>query len=364
VIAAGEHPGQAEFDAGHDLRVRRLPLAMRQWGLRSLTGLAGYCRTVRRLLRLIGVEQVNNVHCGRCLPEGVMALALRRFWRIPFLCYVHGEDITTATYSREHAWLASQVLRGADLVIANSRNTCRILHQEWGLSSRQVALLYPGVDTRRFAPAPPNPAVRERLGWTSRRVVLTVGRLQKRKGHDHMIQALPAIRDQVPDVLYAIIGDGEELGPLRQLAADNAVAGQVQFLGEADDQTLIDAYQQCDLFALPNRTVGKDIEGFGMVLLEAQSCGKPVLAGSSGGTSETMQAPDTGIIVDCNDIQHLAAAVARLLANSPLLARMGAAGREWVVERFDWAALSRRAQDIFQTAHRRRRSSLRELATP
>jgi len=174
-----------------------------------------------------------------------------------------------------------------------------------------------------------------------------VGRLQKRKGQDMLIRALPAVRRAVPDVLYAVLGDGEERAALERLADQEGVRPSVQFLGEADDETLVRCYQQCDLFALPNRQVGVDIEGFGMVLLEAQACGRPALAGASGGTAETMRVPETGRIVPCDGPDQLAGVLAELLRQPALLHRMGAAGRAWVVERFDWAALTRRAEGLF-----------------
>ena len=143
-------------------------------------------------------------------------------------------------------------------------------------------------------PAARDEDVRRSLGWEGRRVVLTVGRLQKRKGHDMMIRSLPQVRQEVSDVLYAVAGDGEERAALARAVTDLGLGGQVQFLGEVDENTLLRCYQQCDLFALPNRQVGSDIEGFGMVLLEAQACGKPVLAGDSGGTAETLVAGAEG----------------------------------------------------------------------
>src|SRR5205814_10004845 len=108
------------------------------------------------------------------------------------------------------------------------------------------------------------------------------------------------------------------------------------FLGELDDATLLCCYQQCDLFVLPNRQVGRDIEGFGIVLLEAQACGKPVVAGASGGTAETMRIPETGRVVPCDHPDELAALVTELLADRARLARMGEAARRWTVERLDW----------------------------
>ena len=179
-------------------------------------------------------------------------------------------------------------------------------------------------------------------------MILTVGRLQKRKGHDMMIRALPAILRTVPNTLYAIVGDGEERPALEELVAQLGLRNVVQFLGELPDADTRVCYQQCDLFALPNRQVGDDFEGFGMVLLEAQACGKPVVAGDSGGTAETMRVPETGLVVPSDGPEPLAKLLTGLLADRERLARMGAAGRRWAVDHFDWAALSRRAAGLWR----------------
>jgi phosphatidylinositol alpha-1,6-mannosyltransferase len=240
-------------------------------------------------------------------------------------------------------------LHGASFLIANSRNTERILFEEWDLPANRVYVLHPGVDTARFRPAARDGALRAALGWENRPVVLTVGRLQLRKGHDQMIRAISIIRKSVPRVLYAIAGDGEEGAALEDLVTSEGLSDHVQFLGEIADDRLVQCYQQCDLFVLPNRQVGRDIEGFGMVLLEAQACGKPVLAGASGGTAETMRIPETGIVVPCDQPDGLAAVASELLPDLDRRARMGAAARAWVVETFDWEKLSRHAEAIFRT---------------
>src|SRR5262249_30803703 len=113
-------------------------------------------------------------------------------------------------------------------------------------------------------------------------------------------------------------------------------------------------------FVLPNRQVGQDIEGFGMVLLEAQACGKPVIAGASGGTAETMRIPETGCVVDCSTPTALGHAVSTWLADARLLARMGRAAWAWVVERFDWPVLARQAEELFQRRGRPRRTQAGE----
>ncbi len=278
-----------------------------------------------------------------------MGLALKCRRGVPYACYVHGEEVNIASTSRELSFLARRVLGGADFLIANSQNTRQILMNEWGVPDSAVRLLNPGVDTFRFQPAERNAEVRMRLGWGDRPVLLTVGRLQRRKGQDQLILALNRIRTSFPDILYAIIGDGEDLSHLQGLVASEDLERHVQFLGEVKDAQLVECYQQCDLFVLPNRAVGKDIEGFGMVLLEAQACGRPVLAGTSGGTAETMRIPETGYVVPCDGPHELAALVVKLLGNPGQLQRMGSAARAHVVGRFDWSALSQQAEGIFHS---------------
>jgi phosphatidylinositol alpha-1,6-mannosyltransferase len=357
LVAAAEVTGPNETEEVSDVRVVRLPLALGHWGIRTPASAWAYGRAVWRLLALARRERVGMVHCGRPLPEGVMALALRLITGTPYICYVHGEEMNIAAASRELAWLARRVLARAELVIANSRNTESILRQDWRLTADGLGILHPGVDTRLFVPAARDAGVREGLGWGGRPVVLTVGRLQKRKGHDRFIEALAVIKRAVPDVLYAVVGDGEERPALEELARTQRVADSVQFLGELDDARLVRCYQQCDVFALPNRQVDGDIEGFGIVLLEAQACGKPVIAGMSGGTAETMRVGESGEIVDCRTAGPLAESVSRLLLDADRRRRMGEAGRAWVVGQFDWSVLTRQAEQLFTRALLRSRGS-------
>ena len=178
--------------------------------------------------------------------------------------------------------------------------------------------------------------------------MLTVGRLQKRKGHDNLIRALCQIRRSVPDVLYAIVGDGAERSELEDLVRQLDLGAHVQFRGDIDDGEMIQCYQQCDLFVLPNREVQGDIEGFGIVLVEAQACGKPVIAGVSGGTSDTMQLDVTGQIVPAESVAELAESATALLKDGQRRDKMGQAARTWAVENFDWEILARRARTVLQ----------------
>jgi phosphatidylinositol alpha-1,6-mannosyltransferase len=283
-----------------------------------------------------------GVHCGRILPEGWIALRSRS----PYACFVHGEELTAYRTSRQLTWMARRVIWRASGFIANSAHTAHLLEERWQAPPRAIRVLHPGVDTRRFVPAARDAAVRVALGWDDRPVVLTVARLQKRKGHDRMIEAIPSLRRRFPDLLYAIVGDGSERAPLAELAERLEVAPQVRFHGELDEEALLHAYQQCDLFALPHRNVDGDFEGFGMVLLEAAACGKAVTAGSSGGGPEAVLAGETGLIADCSRSDVLAEAVAELLGDEARRRAMGAAGRRWVERTFDFDARVAEAAEV------------------
>jgi phosphatidylinositol alpha-1,6-mannosyltransferase len=241
------------------------------------------------------------------------------------------------------------VMRSAERIVANSGFTRAQLLEHWSVSEDRVSVMSPGVDTGRFRPGRRDEQVRERLGWRDRTVILTVGALQKRKGQDAMIRALRAIRERCPDVLYAMIGEPWERPYLEGIVQQEAVSDLVQFRSAASDDDLEACYQQCDLFALPNRQIGWDVEGFGIVLLEAQACGVPVIAGASGGTVDTLRPGHTGEIVDTSLPGALADAVLSMLTDPDRRSSMGVQARQWVCSRFAWDVLAERAGALFKS---------------
>lgn len=273
LLVAGVHPAQEAFDRTHDLNIIRLPLQMPNWGVLNWPGVRRYWYNYQAITRLVRSRKIDQIHCGCLLPEGWIGWLLKKRFGIPYLCYVHGEETSYVQQSRELTWMTRRVLGSAQVVIANSRNTFQVLRNKWGVADNRLRLLYPGVDVERFVPAPRDLNLRSRLGWQNRSVLLTVGRLQARKGQDHLILALHRVRRSVPDVLYVIVGDGERRNYLEQLVREQQLQDHVAFLGDVNDETLIRCFQQCDLFVLPNREVNGDFEGFGMVLLEARPAG-------------------------------------------------------------------------------------------
>ncbi len=135
---------------------------------------------------------------------------------------------------------------------------------------------------------------------------------------------------------------------LRRLVTELGVEASVDFRGEESDEEMLSCYQQCDIFALPNRTVDGDFEGFGMVLLEAQACGKPVIAGRSGGTGEAIQEGQTALRVNCQSSQDLEGSLSLLMDSQQFRESMGQSGRRWVSSEFGWESLTKRATGIFE----------------
>ncbi|HTN74934.1 MAG TPA: glycosyltransferase family 4 protein [Pirellulaceae bacterium] len=345
-VAADQHAHAATFDAVEPLPIHRLPLRFRNWGMFDPRGWRGYWQAYRALAADIKQLRPTELHCGRCLPEGWLGLLCKVRFGLPFVCYVHGEELPLAAQSRELRWMNRQVLKHARLLIANTHNTARILTDNWQVPAQRVRVLHPGVDCERFIPHDASESVRSSLGWSGRQVLLTVGRLQTRKGHDTLIRALPKIREAVSNILYVIVGDGEERARLEALVDQLNVRSLVQFRNEPADEELIRCYQQCDLFVLPNREVHGDFEGFGMVLIEAQACGKPVIAGASGGTSEAVRHGRTGLVIPCEAPEPLAATIVALLADPQKMAAMGADARAWTERHFHWPSLVRSAAEI------------------
>jgi phosphatidylinositol alpha-1,6-mannosyltransferase len=293
------------------------------------------------------------------LPDGWIGRRAAKTLRIPYIVFLHGEERCYTDASRQLNWMAHRVCRDAAAVVVNGENTSRIAREYWRLPADKVYVLHPGVDGEQFAPADPSPTIRTRLGWDDRPVILTVSRLQARKGQDQLIRALPAIRKVIPNVLYAIVGDGERRPHLERLVDEMNLSSHIRFHGQLTDGRLVECYQQCDVFVLPNRRLGNDVEGFGMVLLEAQACGKPVIAGNTGGAYETMDVGRSGYVVDIDDIGALATSVASVLSQPDLCRSMGEAARARVVAYFDWDALACAADAIFN-----RRVGIKESATP
>ena len=347
LIVANDTPEGREFDKTHELDIVRIELESTEWGLASTKGLGFYWETIRKVLKLIKEHDIEEVHCGRVIPEGVIARALKLLAGARYNCFVHGEDVETAATSREHSLIVKNVCKNASMLICNSENTANIVRKLGFDSGSKCEVLHPGVDTSRFEVAAPDTSFRQKMGWSGKRVLLTVGRLQRRKGQDFLIKSMPALLNEFPDLFYAVVGRGECYDELISLVDQHKLHDNVCVYPDMDDEALIKCYQQCDIFILPNRTIDNDIEGFGMVLVEAQVCGKPVIAGDSGGTRETMNIGKTGHIIDCSSTENLLNGLSPILRNPEIVdGEVNIA--DYAKNRFNWDQHVAKAKRLFK----------------
>jgi phosphatidyl-myo-inositol dimannoside synthase len=204
-------------------------------------------------------------------------------------------------------------------------------------SSTRMRRLAPGVDAQRFHPNVDGSGIRQRHGLTGRVVIGCISRLVQRKGQDRLIAALPLIRQYVPEAMVLLVGDGPDRKRLEGLVGQYGVSAHVTFAGRSVQEELPAYYAACDVFALPCRTQrwGIDVEGLGIVLLEASASGKPVVAGDSGGAPDAVQDGHTGLVVG-DDEATLANTLINLITDDTRASAMGQAGRQWVLDSWTW----------------------------
>ena len=326
------------------IRIEDCPIESRRRGIASIADIRHHVRIAWQI-RAASRGARTLVHCARGLPEGIAA-CLAHFAGGPrYICWAHGEEIAAALTSREHRFVLKQVVRRAAAFVANSRSTAKMI-EGLGVPTARIRVAYPGVDAARFHPGVPAEALRRRFAASAELLLLSVGRLQRRKGQDLVIQALGRLRDEAPRLRYVVVGDGDERRRLETLAREHGVSDRVTFAGEVSAAELPTFFAACDIFLLPNRLDGQDIEGFGIVFLEAAAAGKPAIGGRTGGVPEAIAEGETGALVEGTSAEELAAAI-RLLARSPeVRARMGEAGRRRVLERFTWERAAATVADL------------------
>lgn len=342
-IVTADVPGAVEHDRSHPNTVHRLNLKRYRW-LRP-ESLAMY---VKFTLASLGVglrHEFDAVHAGRVLPEGLAGWVVARLLRRPLVVYSHGEELTTwrqAGKMRAMIW----TYRHADVVIANSEFTRDELIR-LGVPAEKITLLCPGVDVDRFRPGLPHDDLVASLGLgPSQKLIVSVGRLSRRKGFDQVIRSLPPLVQRGFDVHYAAIGIGEDQEYLLDLAHELGVTPRVHLLGHVEADDLPRWYNAADVAAMPNREINGDTEGFGMVFIEAAACGKPVVAGLAGGTGAAVIDAVTGLRVDGASMQAVEDALYRLLADPVLAKELGSNGRERVVNQFSWEHVAEQTRRV------------------
>jgi phosphatidylinositol alpha-1,6-mannosyltransferase len=339
VVYASTWGDAAKFDAEQPFEVIREDTGM----------LLPTPRVARRAADLARSYDCDTVWFGAAAPLGLLPEGLRRRSGVRrAVALTHGHEVGWAALPGARS-LLRRIARGNDVVTYLGEYTrVRLERALDGLTD--LHRLAPGVDVDAYHPDVDGTAVRERHALGDRPVIVCVSRLVPRKGQDMLIRALPVVRRRVPGTALLIVGGGPYRGRLQRLAVETGVAGDVVFTGSVPWAELPEHYAAGDVYAMPCRTRngGLDVEGLGIVYLEASATGLPVVAGDSGGAPDAVREGQTGFVVGGRDVAGLAARLTDLLADPERAHAMGAAGRAWVEQEWRWETQAARLAALLQ----------------
>jgi phosphatidyl-myo-inositol dimannoside synthase len=343
IVSTPQDRDAPDVDAQFTGLVDRLPVSRQR--TKSLPGLLLWARRAASLARK---HKIRYVHCGNLKPAGYPARWVLERCRVPYGVYLHGGDLLSEQHKIRHSRFkrrsARAILGGAAVLMANSTWTRDLALQvlgELGIDGHagRLRVVHLGTDPARFKPGIDPGDLRGRLELPDddTRWLLTVARLDPHKGVDTVIEALPAVVDRFPAVRYAVAGSGADRERLERLAHKSGVADRVRFLGGVSERDLPALYNLASVYVGVSRIAdGIGVEGFGISLVEASACGRPIVAGNSGGIPDAVRDGETGFLVPPENPGALAAAIGGVLGDADLARRVGAAGRRAVETYYNW----------------------------
>lgn len=340
VVSTGQYGDASDVDASFPNRVDRLGVASRR--LRTIQGLLLWSRRVAVLARSTNAE---FIWCGNIKPAAYPAKWTMERTGVPYGILLHGGDLLILQHQIHQSAMkrtaAAALLSSAAVLVANSewtRDRCLTVLRELEIDAPadRVRVVPLGADAAFFRPGIDTADVRARYGLDRGRWLLSVARLTRHKGIDTALQALARLRGRYPDLRYAVVGRGEEQEALEAEARELGVADRVRFLTDVPDHDLPALYNCAEIYLGVSRLMEQRVEGFGISLAEASACAVPVVAGRSGGIPAAVRDGETGLLVDAESVDDVVQALARLLDDATLRARLGAAGRQAVESHYNW----------------------------
>jgi len=299
--------------------------------------IVGMIRASLKILTTILKDGVSEIHAGQILSSGPIGYFFQIMFHIPCFLWVYGGE-TTKVYQRSmcEKKLVDFLLRESRYLVTNSPAVTEEF-LNYGIPEERIIEIIPAVDPDFFTPGDED-ALAGELGIKGKKVLLTVSRLTPRKGHDLVLKAIKEIGDK-HDLHYVIVGGGEDKERLMQMANDLGISERITFTGKVSDERLPAYYRLCDVYVMPNREIAgstDSVEGFGISFIEANACGKPSIAGRSGGTGEAVSEGVSGYIVNPEDPAELVQKLDYLFENPDVRGKMGKDGRERVISGYTW----------------------------
>ena len=289
-------------------------------------------------LFILKKNQVKHIHCAHVLSTGVMGMLLKKMFGQSYYVYTFSSDIMEFQKYYFIKLLLVSVLKNATKVVAISEyNNDKLV--DLGVDPGRIIKIMPKIDFQKFSePIDCNDMI-SKYNLHNKRIVLSLNRLVERKGNDTMIRAIAKVKNKVPNAVYLIVGSGEYENNLRELTSQLNLNNDVVFVSAASGQDIMKFYNLCDVFVMLSRELKEkgDAEGFGIVFLEANACGKPVIGGNSGGIPDAVIDGETGILVDPMDIDQISEVVVKVLNDREYARKLGENGYNRAKSRFDWS---------------------------
>ena len=306
-------------------------------------------RVARNLARIIKESNIQIAAFGAAAPLGLLSTSMKKAGVRKTVALTHGHEVWWAKVFPFNCALR-KIGTSVDSLTYLGEFTKQAISQSLTKASAQkMVKIAPGIDVEHFSPQDSSQLRRE-LKLEEKRVIVSVGRLVHRKGQDHLIQAMPEILKSVPSAHILMVGQGPYLSHLKKLVQELNLLDHVSFIGRIQYAQLPQYICAGDIFAMPSRSrfFGLEVEGLGIVYLEASACGLPVIAGSSGGAPDAVLEGVTGVVVDGEDNQDIAAAAIKMLNDLDGSKAMGLAGREWIIKNWGWEIWSERFNKLLQ----------------
>ncbi|MFH1583394.1 MAG: glycosyltransferase family 4 protein [Candidatus Falkowbacteria bacterium] len=281
-------------------------------------------------------KKIEHVLVGHILPLGTVALICSWFCKIKYSVILHGLDLSSAIKKTRKKWLAEKILKNAEKIICINSYVADLTKQFFPASANKIAIVNPGVENRITHNAQLATQIRNKYQLNDKIVLLSVGRLVKRKGFDKVIEALPETLRQASNLVYVILGNGAEFKNYELSIANYELKNKALIINNASDPERNSWYNLCDIFIMTSRNIDGDFEGFGIVYLEANLAGKPVIAGKAGGVEDAVINGLNSLLVDPEDTNQITSAIIKLAQNPELRKKLGEQGRERAIKEFNW----------------------------
>ncbi|MDD5071789.1 MAG: glycosyltransferase family 4 protein [Patescibacteria group bacterium] len=290
---------------------------------------------VFKLAKEIKKREINHVLIGQILPLGTAAFLASKFKNFEYSVIIHGLDFSLASRSAWKRWLSRRILAKANNIICGNSYVAKSAENFLG-SRKKIVVVNPGINGRITHNVELITNIKKKYNIENKFILLTVGRLVKRKGVDMVLACLPEILKQAPNLIYVIVGDGPEEENIKKIIAGLKLEKNVLIISSADDKKRNAWLDLCDVFIMPARNMGGDYEGFGIVYLEANLAGKPVIAGASGGVGDAVVNGLNGLLVNPESEEKITEAVIKLARDENLRKKLGERGRERALREFSW----------------------------